>query len=86
MSPSPFPPRYIEVYVSRKHHMQRHVSYNQQILAAYPRVRKEPEPLLEERGLSSPGVSRSDEETRESLPTTRVLGAPFALLPCLLRA
>ncbi|NWR66067.1 GRSF1 factor, partial [Bucorvus abyssinicus] len=56
--------RYIEVYVSRKHHMQKHMSYNRQILAAYPRVGKEPEPMPEEREPSSAGGSGAEEGTQ----------------------
>ncbi|NXG40717.1 GRSF1 factor, partial [Psilopogon haemacephalus] len=39
--------RYIEVYVSRKHNMQRHMAYER-----VERVRREPEPVFVERGLS----------------------------------
>ncbi|NWU90819.1 GRSF1 factor, partial [Upupa epops] len=46
--------RYIEVYVSRKHHMQRHMPYDRQTVAT-TRVRREPEPVPEEGGLGSTG-------------------------------
>ncbi|NXO00546.1 GRSF1 factor, partial [Rhinopomastus cyanomelas] len=49
--------RYIEVYVSRKHHMQRHMPYSQRTAA---RVRSEPEPVPEQRGLDSVGDSEAE--------------------------
>ncbi|NXS46611.1 GRSF1 factor, partial [Balaeniceps rex] len=55
--------RYIEVYVSRKHQMQRHVPYDKQ-LVTYHRVRKEHEPVSEERGLSNTGGSDAERENK----------------------
>ncbi|NXA23389.1 GRSF1 factor, partial [Ibidorhyncha struthersii] len=56
--------RYIEVYVSRKHQMQRHVPYDRHMVT-YPRVRKEHEAVSEERGLSNAGGSDSEKSCRE---------------------
>ncbi|XP_074679488.1 G-rich sequence factor 1 [Strix aluco] len=55
--------RYIEVYVSRKHHMQRHVPYAKQT-TIYSRVRKEYETVSEERGLSYMEDSHGKRETK----------------------
>ncbi|NWX51282.1 GRSF1 factor, partial [Steatornis caripensis] len=55
--------RYIEVYVSRKHHMQRHVPYDKQAVS-YPRVRREHEPVPEERGWSNTGGSATETENK----------------------
>ncbi|NXN40603.1 GRSF1 factor, partial [Rhinoptilus africanus] len=55
--------RYIEVYVSRKHQMQRHVPYEKQMVT-YPRARREQEFISEERGLSSTGGSNSERENK----------------------
>ncbi|NXI96122.1 GRSF1 factor, partial [Psophia crepitans] len=55
--------RYIEVYVSRKHQMQRHMPYDRQLLS-YPRARKEPESVSEERGLSNTGGSGAGRENK----------------------
>ncbi|NXX23237.1 GRSF1 factor, partial [Podargus strigoides] len=55
--------RYIEVYVSRKHQMQRHVPYHKQMVS-YPRVRTENESLPEERGMSSMGSSSAERENK----------------------
>ncbi|XP_037248245.1 G-rich sequence factor 1 [Falco rusticolus] len=54
--------RYIEVYVSRKHQMQRHVPYDRQTVT-YPRV-KEHESVSEERGLSDMGRSDAEKENK----------------------
>ncbi|NXI45508.1 GRSF1 factor, partial [Galbula dea] len=54
--------RYIEVYVSRKHHMQRHMPYDRQMLA-YPRVRQH-EPVPEERRLSNTGGTSAERENK----------------------
>ncbi|KFQ24959.1 G-rich sequence factor 1, partial [Merops nubicus] len=53
--------RYIEVYVSRKHHMQRHMPYDRQ-LVAYPQARRDHEPLSEQRGAGSTGGSNTERE------------------------
>uniref|UniRef100_A0A8C0F708 G-rich RNA sequence binding factor 1 n=1 Tax=Bubo bubo TaxID=30461 RepID=A0A8C0F708_BUBBB len=57
--------RYIEVYVSRKHHMQRHVPYAKQT-TIYSRARKEYETVSEERGLSDMEDSHGERETKSS--------------------
>ncbi|NWV61876.1 GRSF1 factor, partial [Malurus elegans] len=48
--------RYIEVYVSRKHQMQRHMPYSNQAVA-YSRGRREYESISEERGWRETGGS-----------------------------
>ncbi|KFQ61072.1 G-rich sequence factor 1, partial [Pelecanus crispus] len=58
--------RYIEVYVSRKHQMQRHVPYDKQ-LATYHKARREYESVSEARGLSNTGGSDAETENSESL-------------------
>ncbi|XP_010573893.1 PREDICTED: G-rich sequence factor 1 [Haliaeetus leucocephalus] len=55
--------RYIEVYVSRKHHMQRHVPYDRQMVT-YPKVRREQESIFEERGFSNMGGSDAERENK----------------------
>ncbi|XP_074004300.1 G-rich sequence factor 1 isoform X2 [Numenius arquata] len=55
--------RYIEVYVSRKHQMQRHVPYDRQMVTSYG-VRREPEFISEERGLSNAGASDAERENK----------------------
>ncbi|NXK08516.1 GRSF1 factor, partial [Herpetotheres cachinnans] len=55
--------RYIEVYVSRKHQMQRHMPYDRQMVT-YPRLRKEHETVSEERGLSDVGGSDAEKENK----------------------
>ncbi|NXF38092.1 GRSF1 factor, partial [Nyctibius bracteatus] len=55
--------RYIEVYVSRKHQMQRHVPYDRQMVT-YPRVRKEQEAIPEERGWSNTGGPNAERENK----------------------
>ncbi|NXG61770.1 GRSF1 factor, partial [Hemiprocne comata] len=65
--------RYIEVYVSRKHHMQRHVPYDRQ-LVSYPKVRREQEPVPEERGLSTTGGSNAEQENKFSREETESSG------------
>ncbi|NXX61846.1 GRSF1 factor, partial [Scopus umbretta] len=55
--------RYIEVYVSRKHHMQRHVPYDKPPLT-YHKVRKEHESLSEERGWSNTGGPAAEGENK----------------------
>lgn len=67
-----FNSRYIEVYVSRKHQMQRHVPYHRQPLT-YPKVRKEHESVSEERRWSDTASSDAEGENRESLCILRVL-------------
>ncbi|NXG87733.1 GRSF1 factor, partial [Stercorarius parasiticus] len=57
--------RYIEVYVSRKHQMQRHVPCDKQVVA-YPRARREQEFIPEERGPSS-STGGSDAERENKL-------------------
>ncbi|NXI73792.1 GRSF1 factor, partial [Anseranas semipalmata] len=55
--------RYIEVYVSRKHQMQRHVPYHKQMMA-YPRLRRELEYISEGRELSNAGSSTAERENQ----------------------
>ncbi|NWT13187.1 GRSF1 factor, partial [Vireo altiloquus] len=55
--------RYIEVYVSRKHQMQRHMSYNKQLMA-YSKVRREYESISEERGWRDTGGSDAEGEIK----------------------
>ncbi|XP_014740346.1 PREDICTED: G-rich sequence factor 1 [Sturnus vulgaris] len=55
--------RYIEVYVSRKHQMQRHVPYSKQVMA-YSRVRREYESISEDRGWRDTGGSYSEREIK----------------------
>ncbi|XP_071600262.1 G-rich sequence factor 1 isoform X1 [Heliangelus exortis] len=65
--------RYIEVYVSRRHHMQKHMLCDRQ-LPAYSRLRREQEPAPEERGLSHTGGSLAEREgklCREGTETSR---------------
>lgn len=64
--------RYIEVYVSRKHQMQRHMPYSRQ-LTAYSRARREYESISEERGWRDTAGSHAEGEISESLP---VVSAP----------
>ncbi|XP_027554292.1 G-rich sequence factor 1 isoform X2 [Neopelma chrysocephalum] len=52
--------RYIEVYVSRKHQMQRHMSHDKQLMT-YSKMRREYESLPEERGWRG---TRAQEENR----------------------
>ncbi|NXO80216.1 GRSF1 factor, partial [Sitta europaea] len=56
--------RYIEVYVSRKHHMQRHVPYSKQQLMAYSKARREYESISEDRGWRDTGDSYAQGEMR----------------------
>ncbi|NXX78779.1 GRSF1 factor, partial [Urocolius indicus] len=65
--------RYIEVYVSRKQHMQRHMPYDRQMLT-YSRDRKEQEALPEERHLSGTGSFHAERENklcREEMESSR---------------
>ncbi|XP_010282694.1 PREDICTED: G-rich sequence factor 1, partial [Phaethon lepturus] len=55
--------RYIEVYVGRKHQMQRHMPYDKQMIS-YPKVREEHESVSEERGLSDAGGSDAERENK----------------------
>ncbi|KAK4818368.1 LOW QUALITY PROTEIN: hypothetical protein QYF61_011660 [Mycteria americana] len=56
--------RYIEVYVSRKHQMQKHVPYDRQMVT-YNKVRKEYESIIsEERGSSNTGGSAAEREKK----------------------
>ncbi|XP_065491028.1 G-rich sequence factor 1 [Caloenas nicobarica] len=55
--------RYIEVYVSRKHQMQRHMPYHRQMMT-YPKVRKEHESISEERGWSDTESSDAEGENQ----------------------
>uniref|UniRef100_A0A8B9CB59 G-rich RNA sequence binding factor 1 n=1 Tax=Anser brachyrhynchus TaxID=132585 RepID=A0A8B9CB59_9AVES len=57
--------RYIEVYISRKQQMQRHVPYHKQI-ATVPRLRRELELISEGRRLSDSGSSDAKRQNRES--------------------
>ncbi|XP_051473710.1 G-rich sequence factor 1 [Apus apus] len=65
--------RYIEVYVSRKHQMQRHMPYDRQMVG-YPRVRREHEPAPEERGLGTMPGSDSEQENQSSRERTESSG------------
>ncbi|XP_069711060.1 G-rich sequence factor 1 [Phaenicophaeus curvirostris] len=56
--------RYIEVYVSRKRHMERHMPYDRPMVP-YPRVRQEEEALSE--GWSSSSTEDSDTERESKL-------------------
>ncbi|NXJ72403.1 GRSF1 factor, partial [Rostratula benghalensis] len=62
--------RYIEVYVSRRHQMQRHLPYDRQMVISH-RVRREPELISEERGLSDTGASHADRETKSCREGTK---------------
>ncbi|NWQ80796.1 GRSF1 factor, partial [Columbina picui] len=65
--------RYIEVYVSRKHQMQRHMPYHRQPVTL-SQVRKELESISEERGWSDTGSSDAEGENqvcREGRESTR---------------
>ncbi|NWR75367.1 GRSF1 factor, partial [Centropus unirufus] len=65
--------RYIEVYVSRKHHMQKHMSYNRDMVP-YPRVQREQEAVSEGRGWSTTDASDTKGESkscREATESTR---------------
>ncbi|XP_027596980.1 G-rich sequence factor 1 [Pipra filicauda] len=55
--------RYIEVYVSRKHQMQRHMSYDRQLMT-YSKMRREYESLPEEGGWRGMRGSNAQEENR----------------------
>ncbi|NXH67592.1 GRSF1 factor, partial [Hydrobates tethys] len=55
--------RYIEVYVSRKHQMERHMPYDKQMVT-YRQVRREHESISEERGLSNMGGSDAERENK----------------------
>ncbi|NXR27036.1 GRSF1 factor, partial [Cinclus mexicanus] len=55
--------RYIEVYVSRKHQMQRHVPYSKQVMA-YSRERREYESISEDRGWRDAGGSCAEGEIK----------------------
>ncbi|KFW81550.1 G-rich sequence factor 1, partial [Manacus vitellinus] len=68
--------RYIEVYVSRKHQMQRHMSYDRQLMT-YSKMRREYESLPEEGGWRGMRGSNAQEENSESLPVVGVLQGPF---------
>ncbi|NXJ97787.1 GRSF1 factor, partial [Corythaixoides concolor] len=57
--------RYIEVYVSRKHQMQRHVLYEKQVMTP-PRVRKDLKYIFEEKGLSNLGGADAERENKLS--------------------
>ncbi|EOA92622.1 G-rich sequence factor 1, partial [Anas platyrhynchos] len=58
--------RYIEVYVSRKQQMQRHVPYHKQI-ATFPRLRRELELISEARRLSDSGSSDAKRQNQNQL-------------------
>ncbi|NWT83281.1 GRSF1 factor, partial [Lanius ludovicianus] len=55
--------RYIEVYVSRKHQMQRHLAYSKQVMA-YSKARREYESVSEERGWRDAGSSSAEGEIK----------------------
>ncbi|XP_002192774.6 G-rich sequence factor 1 [Taeniopygia guttata] len=61
--------RYIEVYVSRKHQMQRHMPYSKQ-LTAYSRARREYESISEDRGWRDTGGSHAEGEINLSRERT----------------
>lgn len=67
MCPFPSDSRYIEVYVSRKHQMQRHVPHGKQVMA-YSRGRREYESISEGEGWRDTGGSPAEGEISESLP------------------
>ncbi|KFW67100.1 G-rich sequence factor 1, partial [Pygoscelis adeliae] len=71
--------RYIEVYVSRKHQMQRHVPYDKQMVT-YRRVRQEHESMSEDGGLSNTGGSDAEREGSESRPVAHVFFSLFTEL------
>lgn len=77
----PLGSRYIEVYVSRKHQMQRHMPYSKQ-LTAYSRVRREYESISEDRGWRDTGGSHAEGEISESLPLLRPQSRPLHVTPC----
>lgn len=72
----PFGSRYIEVYVSRKHQMQRHMPYSRQELA-YSRARREYESISEDRGWRDTAGSYAEGEISESLRVVSVPRGPF---------
>lgn len=72
----PLGSRYIEVYVSRKHQMQRHMPYSKQVMA-YSKARREYESISEDRGWRDTGGSYAEEEISESLPVMSVPQGPF---------
>ncbi|NXL60537.1 GRSF1 factor, partial [Chordeiles acutipennis] len=55
--------RYIEVYISRKHHMQRHMPCDRQMVT-YPRARREHESASEERGCSNTSGSDTERDNK----------------------
>ncbi|NXL75519.1 GRSF1 factor, partial [Leptocoma aspasia] len=55
--------RYIEVYVSRKHHMQRHMPYSKEVMA-YSKERREYESISEDRGWRDTGGSYAKGEIK----------------------
>ncbi|NXH20584.1 GRSF1 factor, partial [Bucco capensis] len=55
--------RYIEVYISRRHHMQRHMPYDRQMVS-YPRERQDHEPVSEERRLRNTGDADAGRENK----------------------
>ncbi|NXS93376.1 GRSF1 factor, partial [Jacana jacana] len=55
--------RYIEVYVSRRHQMQKHMPYDRQVVISH-RGRREPEFISEEQGLSDTGASHAETENK----------------------
>ncbi|NXS33631.1 GRSF1 factor, partial [Pomatostomus ruficeps] len=55
--------RYIEVYVSRKHQMQRHLPYGKQVMA-YSRARREYESISDERGWRDTGGCHAEGEIK----------------------
>ncbi|XP_010082050.1 PREDICTED: G-rich sequence factor 1, partial [Pterocles gutturalis] len=67
--------RYIEVYLSRKHHMQRHVPYHRQPVT-HPRGRTEHGPAAEERGANDRGGSdaeRGNKSCREGTESSGII-------------
>ncbi|XP_067153602.1 G-rich sequence factor 1 [Apteryx mantelli] len=55
--------RYIEVYVSRRHQMQRHMMHHKEMLSS-PRAGKEHESVFEEGGMSDAGGSSAERENK----------------------
>ncbi|NWV44240.1 GRSF1 factor, partial [Grantiella picta] len=65
--------RYIEVYVSRKHQMQRHMPYRNRVMA-HSKVRREYESISEERGWRDTGSSDAEGASklcREGMESSR---------------
>ncbi|NWI93675.1 GRSF1 factor, partial [Pitta sordida] len=75
--------RYIEVYVSRKHQMQKHMPYDKQLMT-YSRMRREYESIPEERGWRDTRDSSAQGENRlyrEGMENSRNVLEPGNALP-----